>query len=294
MARPRHRPRTNRTDGVRRPEEYVRGAGGSGLASLAAERYRLEVVGGNSCWAREIGRCGGGISREHVISDAILAHFTDLTVLGYPWCLKEPKHIGPASLVAKNLCRDHNSMLSNTDSAAATLFRALREQMDTAVPAYDAPVVINGLYLERWFLKTGINISLQKASGPTWPYPTSDARVPIALARRAFGLDQFESPLGLYWRGYQGEKRMSEDRINLAPQIVHDDSVGGFMWNFRGLAFVLWFHPSERLAESFGDRTVMAGDPGSSLMFRPRRINLQRPPGVPFCGLTIEWPASTV
>lgn len=254
---------------------------------------KLAAVNENKCWAQEIGGCGGGISREHVVSNAILAHFSDLTVVGYPWCRTEPKHIGPASLVAKNLCVNHNTLLSPTDAAAATLFRLLREQMDVAAPSYAAPVVVNGFYLERWFLKTGINISLQDASVSRFPYPAGGAPVPLALVRHAFGLDSFRPPLGLYWRGYAGQKQLSEDRIDLIPQIVCDDTAGGFLWSFRGHTFALWFHPSERLVESFGGRVVTAGTPGSSLMPRLRGIKLQRG-GASFCDLVIEWPGSGV
>jgi len=246
-------------------------------------------VSGSTCWAREIAGCGGGISREHLISDAILAFFTDLTVVGYPWCRTEPKQIGPASLVAKDLCRNHNSQLAATDSAGTTLFRVLGEQMNTDVPAYTAPVVINGFHLERWFLKTGINISLQEEEHPTWPYLAGDAPVPLALVRHAFGLAPMESPVGLYWRGYQGQKLVSEDRIDFAPLKVPGDTVGGFKWNFRGHAFFLWFHPSERLVESFGYRVAIAGDRDSSLRYRLRGINLRRT-GLPFCSLVIDWP----
>jgi hypothetical protein len=253
------------------------------------QQIRLSPLSGSVCWARQIGGCGGGISREHIISDAILAYFTDLTVVGYPWCRTEPKHIGPASLVAKDLCRSHNGQLSVTDSAAAIAFRVLGEQMDIAMPAYAAPVVINGFHLERWFLKTGINIALQEAAASTWPCPLGDARVPLALVQYAFGVHPRESPLGLYWRGHEGQKLRSEDRIDFAPLIDHGATTGGFKWKFRGHTLILWFHPLKHLVEGFGDRARIAGDLGSSLVYRVRGINLLRT-GQAFCSLVIDWP----
>ena len=69
-----------------------------------------------SCWASSLGDCGGGISREHIISASQFDEET-ITLQCLPWC-KEPKTIGLASLVAKNLCRDHNTALSPVDEEA--------------------------------------------------------------------------------------------------------------------------------------------------------------------------------
>lgn len=66
-----------------------------------------------TCWANSLGGCGGGPSREHIISKS---QFDDdvITVQGFRWC-KAPKTVGLASLIAKNLCQNHNAALSPAD-----------------------------------------------------------------------------------------------------------------------------------------------------------------------------------
>src|SRR5579862_8503717 len=86
-----------------------------------------------SCWAASLGGCGGGASREHMVSASQFDTET-ITVQGLPWCRDAPKTIGLASLVAKNLCRDHNKALSPVDKAAMKFKRALYAARTDGLP----------------------------------------------------------------------------------------------------------------------------------------------------------------
>ena len=247
------------------------------------------AAGYDFCWAQILGGCRGGPSKEHVISDGILEFFSDLTILGLPWCRTEPKHVGPASLVARNLCVAHNSQLSGTDAAAILLFRALHNQSDPQAPATGEVIAVRGSELERWFLKTSINFMLQERTLPSFPYRSESGRVPVELVRLAFGLDVLAAPLGLYWRGDVGQKLIPAVRFDFASLLVHDDTVGGFGWSFREHSFVYWFHPSERLAVFFPDRpAVFAGEPSSGLVHRVQRFNLTRLRET-VCVVSFDW-----
>ena len=69
------------------------------------------------CWASSLGDCGGGISREHLVSESIFPN-QSIYVQGMDWCLDAPKLVRIESLTAKILCRDHNSRLSELDAVA--------------------------------------------------------------------------------------------------------------------------------------------------------------------------------
>src|SRR6266446_668458 len=74
-----------------------------------------DMVDTNQCWAACLGNCGGGLSREHVISKGLfVSSFLDVT--GFPWCNGGTKRIGIESLTKRALCVKHNNDLSPLDS----------------------------------------------------------------------------------------------------------------------------------------------------------------------------------
>jgi hypothetical protein len=121
------------------------------------------------CWAEKLGDCDGKQSREHYISQCV---FDDnvITAIGMDWC-KEPKQIGLGQAVAKILCEKHNSYLSDFDAEAKKLSKYLLEQMREK-PNENGALNLNGWNLEKWALKTAINLSNlgtfgEKTSAPT-------------------------------------------------------------------------------------------------------------------------------
>jgi len=240
------------------------------------------------CWASSIGGCDGGPSREHIISEGILSLFSGVGVHGFPWCRDAPKTVGPSSLTSHVLCERHNSELSSTDAAAITLFTILRNHHDPATPCYPHPVSLDGFALERWLLKSSISVSLQESEPPAWPKPWGKVPVPRELALVAFDASRLCLRRGLYWRGIVGQSFVSEDRLDITPCVGRDGSVGGFRWAFRGLQLYLWLHPTDTLVEVFPRHTVIAGETGSSLIYRPNGMTLRRPPAL-FCEFRFLW-----
>src|SRR5690242_8484631 len=79
-----------------------------------------------NCWAAPLGDCSQKITREHTVSQCLFE--TDqIMVQGFKWCLDQAKSIGLSNLVAKILCKNHNSGLSDLDAAALAAFNAFRE-----------------------------------------------------------------------------------------------------------------------------------------------------------------------
>lgn len=116
------------------------------------------------------------MSREHIIS-ASQFDANSITVSGLPWC-KEPKTVGLASLVAKNLCREHNAALSPVDNEMRRFRVASKTLMDS--PTRPVRISLDARIIERWLLKTTINLARQ--------WSDSGLEVTAELVRIAFGL----------------------------------------------------------------------------------------------------------
>ena len=155
---------------------------------------------GHRCWAQELGGCAKGFSGEHVISKGL---FTEklITVTGAPWSQQGSKVISLESLKSNILCAHHNSALSPVDAEAQKLFHALPELGRLAASALalrPTVLTINGPLLERWFVKTTINIQMLAAKGKAWIGGSDATHPPIKLVRWAFGLDPVPPPCGLW------------------------------------------------------------------------------------------------
>lgn len=174
-----------------------------------------------------------------------------IIVAGLPWCKDGPKTVGVESITARILCRDHNSALSDTDSAAADAFQALKRAAALndkrskqrvrkwRVVRYE----IDGGRLERWFLKTLINIVVsQQAKGTCWALSGSPLdQAPDVLVRAAFGREPLARPMGLYAVGAVGETVKHVDGVELATLLrpTANALVGG-LFTFLGLRFLLY------------------------------------------------------
>jgi hypothetical protein len=149
------------------------------------------------------------------------------------------------NLVSKILCKKHNSELSDLDSAALKAFDAIRESVRISSVrngkcAKSWRVVrfqLDGSRLERWFVKTLININYGGESfiGPdsrSTGFPSQE------LVEIAYGRSSFEDGAGLYVAGHAGENIDSMDRVNFMPQTDGQTLVAG-VFNFRGYRFRL-------------------------------------------------------
>jgi hypothetical protein len=204
----------------------------------------------SDCWAMCLGNCSGKFSREHVVTGALFLG-NEITVQGFRWCKSEPKTIGLSSLTAKILCRRHNSDLSPLDRAAAHAFGSLRQatrlsnvrsklrQRIWNVKRFP----IDGRVLERWFLKTLVNLAFEGEyaigrDSVVAGQPSKD------LVEIAFGLNQFDGRAGLYTVVHVGQRIEAKDTVQFAPLIKKPKGhVAGGLFSFRGFRFLLFLEP---------------------------------------------------
>lgn len=115
------------------------------------------------CYMASTNNCSKGKSREHYISEAILARFEKLTVTGMPWQDKGEAQTLPANaLVANILCERHNSALAPLDLLGVRAFDALTAAADYAVtgesPRKPTYFLMSGEALELWMFKLAAGI----------------------------------------------------------------------------------------------------------------------------------------
>jgi len=222
------------------------------FAGLRSRSAKLRYM---ACWAEPIGGCSDKMSREHLISAAVFPGKM-IMVQGFPWCKDTPKEIGLASLTSKILCDKHNSDLSPLDAAAGESAETLRameklgeirsklKQNYWNVQKFE----LNGALMERWFLKTLINIACGKDYSIGRDSDVAGRPSP-RLVRIAYGQEKFEDKAGLYFAVKVGMTLTMEDRVQCVTS-VKENRIEGAFFNFRGFGFLL-FLEAEGPPESF-------------------------------------------
>jgi hypothetical protein len=163
------------------------------------------------CWAQSLGDCAGGPSREHIISKSQF-NSDKIAVEGFSWCEKQ-KIVGLASLVAKNLCVHHNNALSPVDAEAKRFKDALGEIYSN--PSLPVRVRLDARLVERWLLKTTINLALQD--------PESGIDLSDEIVRRAFGCSPTPRAQGFFAIAELGDRQRQENSIRF-ESIMRRDS----------------------------------------------------------------------
>jgi hypothetical protein len=201
------------------------------------------------CWAASLGDCEGKISREHLVSQAL---FPDgkITVSGLNWCKDEPKTVGLAALTGKILCRRHNSELSELDAAVKRTFETFDESMQlfqlrSKLKSRRWTIrtfTIDGALLERWFLRTLVNLS----HGGAWIIGEGKHQTGMPndeLVRIAFGKAAFREKAGLYTAAHDGEQITLRQGLRFTPKTVGNNLLAG-MFSLCGYRFFLSLLPA--------------------------------------------------
>lgn len=201
------------------------------------------------CWAAALQECKDGWSGEHLFSQGL---FSGATVLasGFPWLKSARQLVPPASLKSNILCRHHNSALSLVDSESIQTFKAL----DEAQRLLDVrsglsrtrywnvqDTRISGDLLERWFVKTTINMVCAVGKGQRWALSGTPHDVPpIDLVQYAFGRTCVIPPLGLYLAAEVGDRFGPTQGVEFQPIAHRKKGIAGASFEFQGLRFLLW------------------------------------------------------
>jgi hypothetical protein len=254
--------------------------------------WRLSIIGLSNClkgtmskcWASPLGGCDGGVSAEHIVSGGLFESKT-VDVRGFRWCSGESKKIGISSLTKNILCRRHNSELSPLDSAAIYAFGVLRkaeqihkERMKTPSQKYKrVDYSVNAEALERWLLKTLINISYGEHFF-IGPNSTKEGLPSIDLVETVFGFRSFPAGNGLFVAAKVGQELDSVDHVGFSSIVNRDAHICGAGFSFRGLRMFLDLVPGGLHGSVGGIPGLRSDWQGIALMrpFRGVRFKLGR------------------
>lgn len=197
------------------------------------------------CWASSIGNCSSKISGEHIISKSVFLNDI-IDVMGFDWCKHEPKKIGLASVTKKILCTTHNSKLSILDSEAKYWFDQMREvdrifAVRKGISAKTPTVVkyqVNGYLIERWLLKTLINLTA-KGTEPIGSDSEEFGKPSRKLVGIVFGMEKFTGHSGLYFIANVGQGIHTGERIKFSALYNDKKYVAGGFFDIRGYTFLL-------------------------------------------------------
>ncbi|HMB03593.1 MAG TPA: hypothetical protein VKP69_07615 [Isosphaeraceae bacterium] len=226
-----------------------------------------------------MGNCSDKISREHIVSKSLFLGNV-VRAEGFPWCKTGPKEVGLSSLTSKTLCKKHNNDISYIDSGGANAFNVFRQLRLVANQRHGlAPgtwqVVeyrINGPLLERWLLKTLINISYN-GDYPIGARFIAKGHPNQELVEIVFGLRKFTGRAGLYFVVHTGQEVYSDDTVQFSPLIKDGAYIIGGLFSFRGFRLLLELAP-EGPPQQLSGLGLNGEDWGySQLNFHNQRIN---------------------
>lgn len=142
----------------------------------------------NKCWAQSLGGCNG-ISGEHIFSNSIFKAGCGCPIViagvmrirgGEPTRGAEKSNI---------LCQHHNSILSPLD---ATIGKVSKFQAQANDEGFENTLWLEGELLERWLLKTVINMAAAGWLGQQKLLPS------VEIVRAIFGFENVPNKIGLY------------------------------------------------------------------------------------------------
>jgi len=222
------------------------------------------------CWASMIGGCSVGSSREHYISGGIFDE-TIISVFGLPWCKDQPASIGLNNAVSKILCQTHNNQLSLYDSEASKLSHFLSSNV-LEEPLKNDSISINGILLEKWLIKTMINLGYLGALDQ----PKHSRIDPEeAIVRYLFQNTKIRDGIGLYFvsGGLSNTGYKTGVFWNAILNKSENDKIVGMLLTFNGIQFITCVVPirAEELISKMGP--VNGTDFSSAqIIYRPPNI----------------------
>ncbi len=128
------------------------------------------------CWAAPVGGCGGPITGEHVVTEALL---TKRILVEYAGAIRGDERVAVPlrKLKANILCLKHNCELGRTADIAATrllrALRAMRRPMELRGSHVLRPPVdrrLSGVDYGRWLCKTHCNLMTAGGLKPSIAY----------------------------------------------------------------------------------------------------------------------------
>lgn len=225
------------------------------------------------CWSNCISGCSTDISKEHYVSDGFFEG-RSITAFGLHWCRDKPIKIGLSRAVAKILCTTHNNALSQFDSEAKKISVFLTENIRDK-PLENNNIDINGIFLEKWALKTFFNLGYIGGLDQT---SFTKFMPPKNLVSYLYRNGEIEEGVGLYFISTPINSGDYSNSIswNAIHNLSNEGEITGMTFTLNGLRFVINIVPV-RAEEKIKNLGVINGVDYSKadVKYRPIAINFR-------------------
>jgi hypothetical protein len=202
------------------------------------------------CYLSSLGHCGTKMTRKHFISRNILEKITSSTLrfenAAHFFAGKETLEIGIDGFSSKVLCDNHNSALSDLDTAAGLAFSRIEAltadvlRNATSKESMKSLYVVSGIDIERWLLKVYCGlIAAKKIRTQSGAILQTDP-LQAHLLQSLMGNVSLCAPLGLHTHAFPGQQ-LQAGRISFSTIKLTDgsDEVGGLMLSLGLISLVL-------------------------------------------------------
>jgi hypothetical protein len=203
------------------------------------------------CYLGYTNDCGGGLSREHYVSRAVLEELSEPTVAidGFHWQAPgEQKAVGINSLTAKILCSRHNSALSLLDTEAVQFLRTIKSihasLNSKSLSRKRLVSIVSGEGLELWILKIACGLFYSKIASQQREQIAHDHAIDDGIIAAALFSKRWHPRCGLYLRAAPGQIVPGRYSISLTPAIsINEKRYVGVEVRIIGLEFAVFFDP---------------------------------------------------
>lgn len=235
----------------------------------SAASVRIDKTGHSGlhakCYLSATGACSDQISKEHLISHAVLKVLAEksIGISGVPWLKPgETKVLPFGSLVSNCLCIAHNSSLTNLDATAGKFFEAF-QRCGTTETGPPLQFLFNGHDIERWMLKMLAGMAASNYLAADGEVLANGLHPTIDVVGLLQDPTKWVPPLGLYFTQRLGQRFLRQDIFHLAPlSTIDGKEISGMLADLQGLHIAL-----------LALNRPVAGSSLEQSGYRPGRIN---------------------
>jgi len=214
-------------------------------------------------------------------------------VSGFDWCKGRTVPVGINSLVRQILCEGHNNALSPADEEGVRAIELFQSQGLTPEPRKQKSLDVDGLLLERWLLKTAINLSFEGRFHIGVGMAESEpGKVSPYLLEVAFGRVAFTHLMGAHFLVPVAESLHSPHEIVVIP-LIQGQQIGGFYFELRSQAIFLNLFPGHApdTLGAISDLPLSKELLTARLVYRPPRVATVVN-GMPSGLVRFHWPSA--
>jgi hypothetical protein len=181
------------------------------------------------CWAECLGDCSEDPSREHILTESTIQG-PELSVRGLPFLQGKTITLHKSQFKSNILCRKHNNGLSQVNQSGKDAFEALGNATSVSPRPKNK---IDGTLVERWLLKTLINMEVVS---------NLSFRPPLEIVEMALGKRAFSPNAGLFFVGTADTDDLGEERVTYIQALdgsASPPTIAGGWFRLRRFRFML-------------------------------------------------------